>query len=359
MINTYQAITAWTQGRIVSGVWSAGSGAGFDVYRTTSTVSTSFANAIGTSIICGLDMTDGRGLTPVIPLFCATLADVAATGDFTMTGTAGATHIYIKTGVAGQNPVQRWGGSTVYCNSDSVGRNTLFFTNPKGVALIDHLSIGGKVTWTAEAEGTSVEDCYTLRCGQRGASGNGENWTISGTLDNAFGRRCQGLDNDLDSWDHPTTRWRGATNSETSGQNGFHVSGKWVNFLCRNLSAAGYSHGQYVVEAGSTANVINQTSNIAAQNTYGAPFFVSETGRTRTFRVTISGTWAGRVTLQRSATEGGAYTDVKKFYTNTDEDFNDLDTAQWWYRIGINTGEYTSGTAVVQIRYQPDRKSVV
>ena len=86
------------------------------------------------------------------------------------------------------------------------------------------------------------------------------------------------------------------------------------------------------------------TGSIAAANT-----FTSSIGLHGYFNVSISGTWDGRVTLQR-AFDGtsGAFYDAASFIGNTEEyGFEPEDGVL--YRIGIKTGDYNSGTAVLRI----------
>lgn len=74
----------------------------------------------------------------------------------------------------------------------------------------------------------------------------------------------------------------------------------------------------------------------------------------RNFTVTIAGSWAGTVRIQRSVGAPGAWTDVAGLYwvSNATYNYNDtLDNQIIYYRIGIKTGEYTSGTANVELEY--------
>lgn len=77
-------------------------------------------------------------------------------------------------------------------------------------------------------------------------------------------------------------------------------------------------------------------------------------GTTRSFFLSISGTWTATVTLQRSVDEGGSWTDTTNTYTTnqTNTVINDaLDNQIIYYRIGIKTGDFTSGTATVTLEY--------
>ena len=66
-----------------------------------------------------------------------------------------------------------------------------------------------------------------------------------------------------------------------------------------------------------------------------------------TFNVSISGTWEGTVTLQRSF-DGQTWQDVETFTANA-ERVGDDPEKNINYRVGFKTGEYTSGAAVVRI----------
>lgn len=66
-----------------------------------------------------------------------------------------------------------------------------------------------------------------------------------------------------------------------------------------------------------------------------------------TFNVSISGTWAGTITLQRSF-NGQDWKDVATFITNA-EQVGDDPEENIYYRIGFKAGEYTSGTASVRL----------
>lgn len=66
------------------------------------------------------------------------------------------------------------------------------------------------------------------------------------------------------------------------------------------------------------------------------------------FNVSISGTWDGTVTAQRSFDSGSTWFDVNTWTTNTEEyGFEPERGVQ--YRIGCKTGEFGSGTAVLRL----------
>lgn len=80
---------------------------------------------------------------------------------------------------------------------------------------------------------------------------------------------------------------------------------------------------------------------------------VTGVGTARSISITRSGTWSATVTLQRSISAPGAWTDVATFTTNATSVYTDgLDNQVIYYRVGIKTGDYTSGTAVVGVTYE-------
>lgn len=89
-----------------------------------------------------------------------------------------------------------------------------------------------------------------------------------------------------------------------------------------------------------------QTANLTAQNTYTSPLQVAK----KSFNLSVSGTWAGTLTLQRSFDGGTTWVDVETYTANTEKVGTDPEH-KVFYRIGFKTGEYTSGTAVVRLSH--------
>lgn len=81
---------------------------------------------------------------------------------------------------------------------------------------------------------------------------------------------------------------------------------------------------------------------------------VTGVGSSRQFTSVVSGTFTASVTIQQSIGEPGAWTDTSNVYTApATVNHNDtLDNQIVYYRIGIKTGEYTSGTADISLIYQ-------
>jgi len=66
------------------------------------------------------------------------------------------------------------------------------------------------------------------------------------------------------------------------------------------------------------------------------------------FNLSISGTWAATVTVQRSFDSGSTWHDVDTWTENTQE-YGLEPEGGIQYRVGIKTGEFTSGTCVVRL----------
>jgi len=95
------------------------------------------------------------------------------------------------------------------------------------------------------------------------------------------------------------------------------------------------------------------TASVTGANQFTSAIEVSGVDNQRVFTVVISGTWTATVRLQRSlSSDTGPWADVQSYTANTSASFDDgLDNQIAWYRIGVKTGEYTSGTAEVELNY--------
>jgi hypothetical protein len=92
---------------------------------------------------------------------------------------------------------------------------------------------------------------------------------------------------------------------------------------------------------------------IAVEDAYTDSIRVSGIGDDRDFTFTLSGTWTGTVSLQRSYDdpETGFLT-VQSYIANGATAIDDsADNAIYYYRIGFEPGDYTSGTVRIQIGY--------
>ena len=86
-----------------------------------------------------------------------------------------------------------------------------------------------------------------------------------------------------------------------------------------------------------------QTRSISAENLYTDSAEIQGY-----FNISISGTWVGKVTAQRSFDLGSTWFDVATWTANTQE-YGYEPERKVYYRVGIKTGEYTSGTAVIRL----------
>ena len=107
-----------------------------------------------------------------------------------------------------------------------------------------------------------------------------------------------------------------------------------IPFLAIPDSIAAYTVNQLIAASDASA---------ATENTYTTAIYISGY-----FNLSISGTWAGTVTVQRSWDLGTSWVDVSTYTANTQKvGFEPEENIQ--YRVGIKTGGYTSGTAVMRL----------
>lgn len=95
-------------------------------------------------------------------------------------------------------------------------------------------------------------------------------------------------------------------------------------------------------------------ASITAENTFTTSIRVTGVGDARSFSVIISNTFTATVTVQRSIGEEGDWQDVPTLSHTaaTSYGYNDtLDNQIVYYRIGVKTGDFSSGTADVQLDY--------
>lgn len=90
------------------------------------------------------------------------------------------------------------------------------------------------------------------------------------------------------------------------------------------------------------------TKSITAQNT-----FTDAVQLTGNFNLSISGTFSATVTVQRS-TDNSTWRDVDTF-TSASEEVG-YEPEVMWYRAGVKTGAFTSGTVDVRLGYDPQQR---
>jgi hypothetical protein len=94
------------------------------------------------------------------------------------------------------------------------------------------------------------------------------------------------------------------------------------------------------------------TANIAAENTFTSQIVVTNANEARRFTIELSGTWVATVTLQRSVGVTGNWIDLDTYTGNVATTYQDsLDNQTVYYRIGVKTGAYVSGTVVATLTY--------
>lgn len=93
----------------------------------------------------------------------------------------------------------------------------------------------------------------------------------------------------------------------------------------------------------------NVTASITAENT-----FTDKQQVIGHFNLSISGTWAATVTVQRSW-DGSNWFDVDTFTSNYEG--VGFDAEEVYYRAGVKTGDFTSGTVVLRISENEDYNS--
>lgn len=92
------------------------------------------------------------------------------------------------------------------------------------------------------------------------------------------------------------------------------------------------------------------TKTITAQNSFTDP--VKLTGF---FNLSIIGTFVATVTVQRSFDDQATWADVDTF-TSPTEDWG-MEPEVCWYRVGVNTGQFTSGSVSVRLGQDGSFKS--
>lgn len=97
------------------------------------------------------------------------------------------------------------------------------------------------------------------------------------------------------------------------------------------------------------------TEDIAAENTFTNSIKVFGTGSQRSFGITVTGlTSSGSTVVLQRSVDDVVWTDVsgQSYTANQSKSFDDaLDNQELFYRIGVKTGGYSSGTHVCTLRY--------
>lgn len=102
-----------------------------------------------------------------------------------------------------------------------------------------------------------------------------------------------------------------------------------------------------------TNQVAGVSKSIAAENTFTDGLKVTGVGSSRSIEITITGSWAATVVLQ-SSTDNSTFADVpgEVWNSNVAGPYLDgLDGQTIYYRIGVKTGGYTSGTVQATLTF--------
>jgi hypothetical protein len=87
----------------------------------------------------------------------------------------------------------------------------------------------------------------------------------------------------------------------------------------------------------------SKTAAIEAENAFTVPHWIGS----GPFNISVWGTFVATVTVQRSFDDGATFRDVASFTEATEE--AGFEPEGTLYRIGVKTGDYTSGTVNVRI----------
>lgn len=346
-INTFQPLTAWTQGFNNAGTWTAGVG---DIWRSAA-FPCSFVDWRYVQLISGHDRQDTRGNKAISHTFVRTVAELQP-GYFTVAD-AGGGNIFalIKTGDNTKNPPQTWTHETVYMTSSNNGRHALLLNQPNVLTMEDFGFYGGRIEATALGSGSRLGKLTFVR--PRIVAHSKPLWlSTDASVDDSYAiDGITMIDPDFDAWamqNNLDTQSRSA-----GGADGIYYSGKFSGIYIRNPKVSGFSHTQMAGEGGTQnyrAPWIGARRITAANQftTYWSYHNGAALAREREIEVVVSGAFTGTVTLQNSA-DASTFNDMAT-YTVPGTYTYSAGTGTRWYRAGCKTGELTSGTPLVTVR---------
>jgi hypothetical protein len=94
------------------------------------------------------------------------------------------------------------------------------------------------------------------------------------------------------------------------------------------------------------------TRTVSAENTFSDPIRIVGVGEQRRFSIIVAGTFTATVTLQYSLNAPGSWVDVTPYTTATSTTHLDgQDNQVIYYRIGVKTGDFTSGPVAVTLSH--------
>lgn len=98
-----------------------------------------------------------------------------------------------------------------------------------------------------------------------------------------------------------------------------------------------------------SARVFAATATLTISANPGADSFTTPTLFSGRFNVSVSGIWAGAVTLQRSHDTGSTWVDVDNFTSNIESSVDEPQSGGLYYRIGMKNADYVSGQIILRL----------
>lgn len=94
------------------------------------------------------------------------------------------------------------------------------------------------------------------------------------------------------------------------------------------------------------------TATVTAEDQFSDPIRIAGVEAQRIFSLITTGTWTATLTLQYSIGEPGAWVDVASYTNNQSISYDDgLDNEIIFYRLGVKSGDFTSGTINITLSY--------
>lgn len=94
------------------------------------------------------------------------------------------------------------------------------------------------------------------------------------------------------------------------------------------------------------------TAVVTAEDQFSDTIRVAGTGAQRIFSIITTGTWTASLTLQYSIGAPGSWVDAATYTTNQSISYDDgLDNEIIFYRLGVKSGDFTSGTINITLSY--------
>lgn len=261
----------WTQGYISGGSWVAGSG---DVYKKTAVVaagSTTSSAAFPIRCWYGHEYGENTCASYTAGVWCYTLDDLAAAGDYCAiyNGSTGY-DIYVKTGLAGLNPITKWGSWAAHTYGGN-GTSSVFMQNCRNITWKRFRTIGGPFYSNPQAAASLNTNINFYEISSRMHNSKGlvlqnEGGVASFITNHTITRP------DIDSCSSTTTEDRGNAAHEISTQDGIAILGNVDGVRIISPKVSNFSHAQIGASA-TDARVITsltQSGGVATAVTSGA-----------------------------------------------------------------------------------------